>query len=110
MKESSGPRRKRLEKISFEELMGAAGMSGFGALLPQSQAEEPTCWPPLHDLRLRISLRAAALAEFLWRQNEVLRSLNEPLTRRVKSLEQAIGFLSGLTAVARDSRRKLDYS
>jgi hypothetical protein len=100
MKNGSKSRPKKLEKISFEELMGAAGMSGFGALLEQPHPGERAGWQPPVELRLKFSLRRAALAEKLGRQNDVLRSLNEPLTRRVTSLKLAIGILSRLPRVS----------
>lgn len=87
MREGSKPRRKKLQKISFEELMGAAGMSGFGALLEALPAKPKT------ESRVRLSLRAAAMEETLVRQNDVLRSLNEPLTERINSLERVLGIL-----------------
>ena len=78
--------------------MGAAGMSGFGALLPTPRVAEKPAWRPLADLRMRVALREAALAEELARQNDLLRSLNQPLAHRVASLEKAIEILSRITA------------
>ena len=97
MKEVSQSRHKKLEKISFEEVMGAAGMSGFGALLERRPASEEPAWQPVAELRLKFLLKGAALVEKLGRQNDMLRSLNEPLTRRVISLAQALGILSRIT-------------
>ena len=94
MREGSGPQRKKLQKITFEELMGAAGMSGFGALLEYSPDKETARSRPWSESRMRLSLRAAALAETLVRQNDVLRSLNEPLTERINSLERMLGVLA----------------
>ncbi|MBZ5596193.1 MAG: hypothetical protein LAP39_28445 [Acidobacteriia bacterium] len=97
MKDSSRPRHKKLEKISLEELMAAAGMSGFGALLEKPSGREMAGWQPPAESRLRFSLKGAALAEKMGRQNDLLRALKEPLTRRVKSLEQALEILSWIT-------------
>ena len=94
MIEGSKPRRKKLQKISFEELMGAAGMSGFGALLEGLPAQETAPRQTWTESRMRLSLRAAAIAEVLVRQNDVLRSLNEPLTERINSLERVLGMLA----------------
>lgn len=94
MKESSGSRRKKLEKIGFEELMGAAGMSGFGALLEPLPVRVTGGWRLPVELRVRFVVQGAALAEKLGRQNDRLRSLNGSMTRRVASLEQALRFLS----------------
>jgi hypothetical protein len=94
MKDSSRSRHKKLEKISFEEMMGAAGMSGFGALVEQRPGIEELGWQPAAESRLKFLLKVAALAENLGRQNDTLRSLNELLTRRVTSLAQALGILS----------------
>jgi hypothetical protein len=100
MIEGSKPRRKKLQKISFEELMGAAGMSGFGALLEGLPAEDPAPRQTWTESRLRLSLRAAAIAETLVRQNGVLRSLHDPLRARVNSLEQVLGMLSRMNSAA----------
>jgi hypothetical protein len=94
MKDSSRSRHKKLEKISFEEVMGAAGMSGFGALLGQRLGTQELGWQPAAESRLKFLLKGAALAERMGRQNDTLRSLNEMLTRRVTSLSQALGILS----------------
>jgi hypothetical protein len=94
MKDRSRPRPKKLEKISFEEVMGAAGMSGFGALLEPRHRVEELGWQPAAELRLKFLLKGAALAENVGRQTDTLRSLNERLTRRVASLAQALGMLS----------------
>lgn len=92
MNESSASRRRKLEKISFEEVMGAAGMSGFGALVqPPHNREEPG-GQLLAALRVRVALRGAALAEKLARQNDAIRSLNQPMTNRVTSLMQVLRF------------------
>ena len=94
MKDSSRSRHKKLEKIGFEEVMGAAGMSGFGALLERRPGTEQVGWQPAAESRLKFLLKGAALTEKLGRQNDTLRSLNEPLTRRLTSLAQAVGILS----------------
>ena len=101
MKESSGSRRRKLEKIGFEELMGAAGMSGFGALLEPPPVRATGGWRLPVELRMRFSLQGAALAERLVRQNDILRSLNGSMVRRVTSLEQALVLLSRITALSR---------
>src|SRR6266849_4645354 len=93
MKDGSQSRRKKLEKISFEEVMGAAGMSGFGALLERRPGIEEPAWQPVAESRLKFLIKGAALAEKLGRQNDMLSSLKEPLTRRVTSLAQALGIL-----------------
>lgn len=97
MKDGLRSRPKKLEKISFEEVMGAAGMSGFGALLERGPGVAEFGWQPSAESRLKFLLRGAALAENLGRQNDVLRSLNERLARRVKSLAQALGLMSSMT-------------
>jgi hypothetical protein len=97
MKDGSQSRHKKLKKISFEEVMGAAGMSGFGALVEQGPGMEAPGWQPTAEWRLKFLLKGAALADRLGRQNDLLRSLNEPLTRRVKSLAEALGILSRIT-------------
>jgi phage-related minor tail protein len=97
MKDGSRPRPKKLEKISFEEVMGAAGMSGFGALLELRPGVEGLGWQPAAELRLKFLLQGAALAERLGRQTDTLRSLNERLASRVTSLAQALGMLSWMT-------------
>jgi hypothetical protein len=97
MKDRSRPRPKKLEKISFEEVMGAAGMSGFGALLEPRHGIEELGWQPAAELRLKFLLKGAALAENVGRQTVTLRTLNERLTRRVTSLAQALGMLSWMT-------------
>ncbi len=94
MKDSSRCRHKQLEKISFDEVMGAAGMSGFGALLEQRPGIEESGWQPAAESRLKFLIKGAALAEKLGRQNDTLRSLNEPLARRLTSLAQALRILS----------------
>lgn len=94
MKDSSRCRHKQLEKISFEEVMGAAGMSGFGALLEQWPGIEERGWQLATQSRLKFLMQGAALAEKLGRQNDTLRSLNEPLTRRLTSLREALRILS----------------
>lgn len=94
MKDGSRCRHKKLEKISLEELMGAAGMSGFGALLERPLGREPAGWQLPPEFRLKFSLVGAALAEKAGRQTDLLRSLEEPLTRRVKSMEQVLEMLS----------------
>ena len=94
MKDSSRCRHKQLEKISFEEVMGAAGMSGFGALLDQRPRIEELSRQPGVESRLEFLVKGAALAEKLGRQTDTLRSLNERLTRRVTCLTQALGMLS----------------
>lgn len=94
MKDCSRSRPKNLEKISFEEVMGAAGMSGFGALFEQSPGIETLAWQPAAECRLKFLLKGAVFTEKLARQNDMLRSLNEPLTRRLNSLAQALGTLS----------------
>ena len=94
MREGSGPQRKKLQKITFEELMGAAGMSGFGALLEYPPEKETAHGLPWAESRLRLSLRAAAIAETLVQQNDVLRSLNQPLTERLNSLARVLGVLA----------------
>ncbi len=98
MKDGSRCRRKKLEKISLEELMGAAGMSGFGALLGQPPVREPAGWHP--PARLRFSLIRAALAEKVERQGELLRSLREPLAKRARSMEQVLEILSWIHRVS----------
>ena len=97
MKDGSQSRHKKLEKITFEEVMGAAGMSGFGALLERRPGIEEPGWKPAAESRLKFLLKGAALAENLGRQNDILRSLNDPLTRRIASLAQALGILSRIT-------------
>ena len=97
MKDSSRSRHRNLGKISLEEVMGAAGMSGFGALVEQHPGIEEVGWQPAAESRLKFSLKGAALAENLGRQNDMLRSLNEPLTRRVTSLAEALRILSRIT-------------
>ncbi len=97
MKDGSRPRPKKLEKISFEEVMGAAGMSGFGALLEPRHEVEDLCWQPAAESRLKFLLQGAALAEKLGRQTETLHSLNEQLARRVTSLARALAMLSWMT-------------
>jgi hypothetical protein len=97
MKDGSRSRPKKLEKISFEEVMGAAGMSGFGALLEPRHGIEDLCWQPAAESRLKFLLKGAALAENVERQTDTLRSLNERLTRRLTSLAQALGMLSWMT-------------
>ena len=104
MKYRSKSRRRQLEKIDIEELMGAAGMSGFAALLELPPVRAAPGWQPPAATRSRILVKAATLAEKLGVQTDVLRSLNEPLTRRVRSLERALGFLTGLTCAV-SSRR-----
>ena len=106
MKDGSQSRHKKLEKISFEEVMGAAGMSGFGALLERRPGIEEPGWKPAAESRLKFLLKGAALAEKLGRQNDMLRSLNEPLTRRVTSLAQALGILKHRLS-ANDSEKGL---
>jgi hypothetical protein len=69
-------------------------MSGFGALLERQPGMEESGWQPAAELRLKFLLKGAVLAEKLGRQNDTLRSLNEPLTRWVASLAQALGILS----------------
>jgi hypothetical protein len=100
MKDGSRCRHKKLEKISLEELMAAAGMSGFGALLESPPGRETAGWQPPAESRLRLSLKAAALTEKAQRQHDLLGSLKEPLTKRVKSLEQALKILSRITGAA----------
>jgi hypothetical protein len=95
MKDGSRCQRRKLEKISLEELMSAAGMSGFGALLERPLERQTARWQPPAELRLRLSLKGAVLGEKLGRQNYLLRSLEETLTRRVKSLEQALNVCHG---------------
>jgi hypothetical protein len=97
MKDGSRSRPKKLEKISFEEVMGAAGMSGFGALLEPRHGVEDLGWQPAAESRLKFFLKGAALAENVGRQTDTLRSLNERLTRRVTSLARALGMLSWMT-------------
>ena len=104
MKDGSQSRHKKLEKISFEEVMGAAGMSGFGALLERRPGMEAPVWQPAAEARLKFLLKGAALAERLGRQNDLLRSLNEPLTRRVMSLAEALEILSRITYAISTSR------
>lgn len=94
MKDNSRCRHKQLEKITFEEVMGAAGMSGFGAILEQRPGIEELGRQPAVVSRMKFLLKGAALAEKLARQDDALRSLNEPLTRRLKSLGQALEILS----------------
>lgn len=100
MKDGSRCRRKKLEKISLEELMGAAGMSGFGALLEPPPVREPAGWHPPVELRLRFSLVRAAMAEKVERQGELLRSLREPLAKRARSMEQVLEILSWIHRVS----------
>ena len=110
MKDGSKSRRKRIEKISFEEVMDAAGMSGFGALVQLSagtSADLPHCepsaadqtrrvddWPQLGETLQEFSRKMDILEERLGRQNEVIRSLTELQVRRVRALQQACGILS----------------
>jgi len=94
MKDSSRCRHKQLEKISFEEVMGAAGMSGFGALLEQRPGIKEPGWQAAAESRLKFLIKGAALAEKLGRQNDTLRRLNEPLKRRLTSLGEALRILS----------------
>jgi hypothetical protein len=98
MREGSGPRRKKLQKISFEELMGAAGMSGFGALLEYPPAKATAHGQPWTESRLRLSIRAAAIEETVVQQNDVLRSLNEPLAERINSLKRVLGVLARMNS------------
>ena len=98
MREGSGPQRKKLQKITFEELMGAAGMSGFGALLEYSPEKETARSRPCSESRLRLSLRAAAIAETLVQQNDVLRSLSAALTGRINSLERMLAMLARMNS------------
>lgn len=100
MREGSGPRRKKLQKITFEELMGAAGMSGFGALLEYSPEKETARSRPCSESRLRLSLRAAAIVETLVQQNDVLHSLHAPLTERINSLERMLAILARMNSAA----------
>jgi len=104
MKDGSQSRRKKLEKISFEEVMGAAGMSGFGALLERRPGIEEPAWQPVAESRLKFLIMGAALAEKLGRQNDMLRSLKEPLARRVTSLAQTLGILSRITCAITTGR------
>jgi hypothetical protein len=82
MLNGSRPRHKKVEKISFEELMGAAGMSGFGALLQQQTGNS--------DLRRR----ALDLIERLDQQNQTIWALKEPLSRRVDVLGHVLKILT----------------
>jgi hypothetical protein len=104
MSSSSKPQHRKPQKIAIEELIGAAGMSGFGALIgPQPAVAVPRA-QPWAETRVRFSLRAAALAENLGRQNEVLRSLKEPLARRARLLERAVtAAVLFTTAISRSS-------
>ena len=104
MKDGSQSRRKKLEKISFEEVMGAAGMSGFGALLEGRPGIGERGWQLAAETRLKFLLKGAALAEKLGRQNDMLRSLKEPLTRRVTSLAHVLGILSRITCAISNGR------
>ncbi len=104
MKDVSQSRHKKPEKITFEEVMGAAGMSGFGALLERRPGIEEPGWKLAAESRLKFLLKGAALAEKLGRQNDMLSSLNEPLTRRVTSLAQALGILSRITCAISNCR------
>lgn len=94
MNEGLPSRRKKLEKISLEELMGAAGMSGFSALLdyPPGAASAGS--------RLRLSLRVAAAVEIMGQQNDALGALQAPLARRIQSLERALGVLAQMKTAA----------
>src|SRR5205807_3405024 len=65
--------------------------------------EEPG-WKLAAESRLKFLLKGAALAEKLGRQNDMLSSLNEPLTRRVTSLAQALGILSRITCAISNCR------
>lgn len=94
MKDRSRCQRKPLEKISFEEVMGAAGMSGFGALFEQRPGIEERGWQRAAQTRLKFLMQGAVLAEKLGRQNDALRSLNDPLTHRLTSLREALRILS----------------
>lgn len=105
MKDGSRCRHKKLEKISLEELMAAAGMSGFGALLESPPGQGTANRQPPAEPRFRLSLQAAALAEKAERQHDLLRSLKEPLTKRVKSLEQALEILSWIPGAALTCQR-----
>ena len=100
MREGSKSQRKKLVKISLEELMGAAGMSGFGALLEELPANETAHRQVWTESRLRLSLRAAAIVDTLGRQNEAIRSLNGPLTERINSLQRVLGMLAGMKPAA----------
>src|SRR5206468_3446373 len=96
MKYRSKSRRRQPEKINVEELMGAAGMSGFAALLELPPVRAAPGWQPIAETRSRFLGKAAALEEKLGVQTDELRSLNEPLNRRVRSLERALGFIMGM--------------
>ena len=100
MREGSKSQRKKLEKISLEELMGAAGMCGFGALIEGLPADETARRQTWTESRLRLSLRAAAIVETLGRQNDAIRLLNDPLTARINSLERVLGMLARMKPTA----------
>lgn len=96
----SKSRRKKPEKISFEELMGAAGMSGFGALLEPpprhlrsglaSGCAAQTGSASVSESLLEFSRKVAALGERLDRQSAVVRSLTAARARRVAALDRAL--------------------
>jgi hypothetical protein len=91
MPDGSKCRRKKPGKISFAELMGAAGMSGFGALLEAPSASASCTQPPSN-----LSLKAAALIEKLNRHSQAIRALDEPLARRVAVLSHVLSVVTRL--------------
>ena len=104
-------RHRKSERITFDELMGAAGMSGFGALFerPQpirpglSHVAPPAVAPlqavgraPVGESQNKGEPALAAVARRLDRQDELIGSLGGVYTRRVTALQRALQALTWL--------------
>ncbi|HUJ22094.1 MAG TPA: hypothetical protein VLX58_11260 [Bryobacteraceae bacterium] len=113
MPSASKSRRKSLKKISLDELMGAAGMSGFAAVIDRiGRADSSrdlsgsTSFAPagnsgpVSERFPDLSLRTARWFATIDQQNQILGSLRSTLARRQAALERVLRLIEHRHAAA----------